>query len=221
MQRLYDEWDRLLTQVTAGRRADPADVAVYHESVESSAGPVQRTQRPVSFRLLSSVADITQGSRTQIARIVSAHLNGEAPADPDALLAELEPRLSCAIRYATELVPEAERTRLRAEFAADAFAELDETTRRGVMLLAERLDDDWSLEGLTTLVYAVPKTVYGVPADAEPDAELKAMQRAFFKAIYRLLIDAETGPRLPTLLLSIGHERARQLLAGDAAALSS
>jgi lysyl-tRNA synthetase class 1 len=217
VQRLYDEWDRLVAQVdSGGEQADPVDAAVVGESVESSAGPVQRTERPVSFRLLSSVADITQGSRLQIARIVSAHLNGEAPEDPDALLAELEPRLSCAIRFATEVVPEAERTRLRTEFAADTFAGLDETTRRGVTLLAEGLGDDWSLEGLTTLVYTVPKTLRGLPADAEPDAELKASQRTFFKAVYRLLVDAETGPRLPTLLLSIGQERARELLAGDA-----
>jgi lysyl-tRNA synthetase class 1 len=168
----------------------------------------------VSFRLLSSVADITQGNREQIARIVSAHLDGAAP-DPQALLAELEPRLSCAIRFATEVVPEAERTRVRPQFARDAFEQLDETMRRGVELLAEGLARDWSVEGLTTLVYAVPKTVHGIPADAEPSPELKATQRAFFKSVYRLLVDAETGPRLPTLLLSIGQDRARQLLVGD------
>ena len=73
VQRLYDEWDRLAADVH-GADPDPADVAIYRESTESSAGPVQRTRRPVSFRLLASVADITQGDLTQIARIVSAHL---------------------------------------------------------------------------------------------------------------------------------------------------
>jgi lysyl-tRNA synthetase class 1 len=186
---------------------------VHRQSVESSAGPARRTARPVSFRLLASVADITQGNREQIARIVSAHLDGSAP-DPDTLLAELEPRLTCAIRFATEVVPEAERTRVRAEFARDAYESLDESMRRGVDLLAGGLASDWSLEGLTALVYAVPKTLQGLPADAEPSAEVKSAQRAFFKAVYRLLVDAETGPRLPTLLLSIGQDRARQLLAG-------
>jgi lysyl-tRNA synthetase class I len=32
--------------------------------------------------------------------------------------------------------------------------------------------------------------------------------------VYRLLVDAETGPRLQTLLLSIGPGRARELLVG-------
>jgi len=212
IQRLYDEWDRLESRVAAGE-AEGDEVAVYRQSVESSAGPVQRTARPVSFRLLSSVADITQGNRQQMARIVSEHLDGAAP-DPQALLAELEPRLGCAIRFATEVVPEAERTRVRSEFARDAYEQLDEAMRRGVELLAEGLEDDWSIEGLTALVYAVPKTLQGLPADAEPNAEVKAAQRAFFKSIYRLLVDAETGPRLPTLLLSIGQERSRQLLTG-------
>ena len=81
-------------------------------------------------------------------------------------------------------------------------------------LLADGLADNWSLDGLTALIYAVPKQLLGLPADAEPDAEVKAQQRAFFKAVYRLVCDAETGPRLPTLLLSIGRERAHRLLVG-------
>ncbi len=213
VQRLYDEWDRLAADVH-GADPDPADVAIYRESTESSAGPVLRTQRPVSFRLLASVADITQGDLTQIARIVSAHLGESVGADPAELLAELQPRLDCAIRYATELVPEAQRTRVRAVFSAETFEALDERERRGVALLADGLADDWSLDGLTALIYAVPKRLLGLPDDAEPDAEVKAQQRAFFKAVYRLLCDAETGPRLPTLLLSIGLDRARRLLLG-------
>jgi lysyl-tRNA synthetase, class I len=212
IQRMYDEWDRLEAGVASGA-AGPGEVAVHRQSVESSAGPVLRTARPVSFRLLSSVADITQGNRAQIARIVAAHLDGAAPND-ETLLAELEPRLSCAIRFATEVVPEAERTRVRSEFARDTYDQLDESMRRGVSLLADGLAGDWSIEGLTTLVYAVPKMLQGLSAGAEPSAELKAAQRTFFKAVYRLLVDAETGPRLPTLLLSIGQDRARQLLVG-------
>ena len=82
-------------------------------------------------------------------------------------------------------------------------------------LLADGLADNWSLEGLTELIYAVPKQLLGLSADAEADAEVKAQQRAFFKAVYRLVCDAETGPRLPTLLLSIGRDRAHRLLVGD------
>lgn len=212
VQRLYDEWDQLDARVH-GADPDPADVLIHHQSTESSAGAVQRTRRPVSFRLLASVADITQGNREQIARIVASHL--DASADQALLLAELEPRLDCAIHYATELVPETERTRVRESFSAPTFDELDDATRDGVRLLADGLAASWSLDGLTQLVYAVPKQLAGLDADAEPTAEVKQRQRAFFKALYRLLCDSETGPRLPTLLLSIGSERARRLLVGD------
>jgi lysyl-tRNA synthetase class 1 len=215
VQRLYDEWDRLAGHVAAGDA--PADeVAIHREAIESSAGEVERTARPVSFRLLASVADLTQGDRAQIARIVAAHL-GESPDDPEALLASLQPRLDCAIHYATELVPESERTRVRTAFDPATRDALDEQARAGVAQLAREMGGDWTLEGLTSLVYAIPKRLLGLATDAEPSPEVKLAQRAFFKAVYRLTVDAETGPRLPTLLLSIGPERARELLIGDRA----
>jgi lysyl-tRNA synthetase class 1 len=214
VQRLYDEWDRLGADVH-GADPDPTAVAIFRETTESSAGPVQRTQRPVSFRLLASVADITQGDLTQMARIVSAHLGEpEDDAGAGALLADLQPRLDCAIHYATELVPEQQRTHVRTTFSIETFDALDERERRGVTLLADGLADNWSLEGLTKLIYAVPKQLLGLPADAEADADVKAEQRRFFKAVYRLVCNAETGPRLPTLLLSIGPDRAHRLLVG-------
>jgi lysyl-tRNA synthetase class 1 len=215
VQRLYDEWDRLAGHVAAGDA--PADeVAIHREAIESSAGEVERTARPVSFRLLASVADLTQGDRAQIARIVAAHL-GESPDDPEALLASLQPRLDCAIHYATELVPESERTRVRTAFDPATRDALDEQARAGVAQLAREMGGDWTLDGLTSLVYAIPKRLLGLATDAEPSPEVKLAQRAFFKAVYRLTVDAETGPRLPTLLLSIGPERARELLIGDRA----
>ena len=211
IQRLYDEWDRLMAAVE-GPDCDPADAAIFRESVQTSTGPVAHTERPVSFRLLASVADITQGDRGQMGRIIAAHL-GDA-GDADTLLAQLQPRLDCAIRYATEVVPESERTILRTSFDAATFAALDQATRDGVAELAAALAAGPSLEDLTTLVYAIPKAVAGLAADADPTPEVKVAQRAFFKAVYRLLVGTDTGPRLPTLLLSIGRDRARELLTG-------
>ncbi len=214
VQRLYDEWDRLTASVAAGEAAAD-DVAIHRESTESSAGEVERTARPVSFRLLASVADLTQGDPAQIARIVAAHLGLEgAEAEPDALLAGLQPRLDCAIHYATELVPEAERTRVRTEFDADAYAALPPETRDAVARLADEMAANWSVEELTALVYSIPKRIRGLSPDEPPTSEVKQAQRSFFKAVYGLTVGADTGPRLPTLLLSIGAERARELLVG-------
>ena len=44
--------------------------------------------------------------------------------------------------------------------------------------------------------------------------ELKAAQRSFFSLLYQLLVGRDTGPRLPTLLLTVGPDRIRKLLAG-------
>jgi lysyl-tRNA synthetase, class I len=214
VQRLYDEWDRLEASVGAGE-ATANEVAIHRESTESSAGEVERTARPVSFRLLASVADLTQGDRAQIARIVAAHLGLEGgQAEPEALLASLQPRLDCAIHYATELVPEGERTRVRTEFDSGAFAALDPEMVDGLRQLADEMGANWTIEGLTTLVYAIPKRMRGLSPDDPPSPEVKQAQRAFFKAVYSLTVGADTGPRLPTLLLSIGAERARELLVG-------
>jgi lysyl-tRNA synthetase, class I len=207
--RLYDEWDGFVARAP---QASPADQKVLQLCVETSTGPVYRAKRPVSFRLLSSAADITAGNREQIVRIAADSLN--LPSDQPSLEAELEPRLGCAVRWATQYVPEDERTYIRPSFAADLYAEMDEQVKDGLRLLRERLDESWSLEGLTGLVYAVPKIQAGLPVDAKPTDELKRAQRQFFIGIYQLICNSDTGPRLPTLFLSLGQEKVQELLGG-------
>jgi len=209
VQRLYDEWDRF-GERTEAADAPAADVHLREVCLRTSAGSVDHSRRPVSFRLLSSAADLTQANPEQIDRLVRQHMDGLP--DHDTLFKELEPRLTCAINYATRLLPPEERTTLRTDFNGDAWSDLDSRTRDGVRMLAERMDDAWTLEGLTKLVYGVPKLLAGLPEDAPPSAELKKAQRSFFVALYRLLCSTDTGPRLPTLLLSIGSARVRQLL---------
>jgi lysyl-tRNA synthetase class 1 len=41
---------------------------------------------------------------------------------------------------------------------------------------------------------------------------VKQDQKAFFKLLYNLLVDADRGPRLPTLFLALGAEKVRSLL---------
>jgi lysyl-tRNA synthetase class 1 len=210
IQRQYDHWDQFVATANApDARAD--QVANYRMSVQTEAGHVDRTARPVSFRLLASLADITNGNLEQMARIVARHLDGPLP-ETERLLAELEPRLSCAMHYATEIVPPEQRTTIRETFNDEAWQALDDATREGVGMLVRDIPEHWTLEGLTTLVYGVPKRLLGLPPDTAPTPELKQAQRQFFKALYQLLCSAETGPRLPTLMLSIGQEATLDLL---------
>ncbi|MEV4443355.1 lysine--tRNA ligase, partial [Streptomyces sp. NPDC049577] len=105
------------------------------------------------------------------------------------------------------------RTIVREEPDTELLASLDDQARESLRLLLEGLDDHWSLDGLTTLVYGVPKVQAGLDPEAKPTPELKVAQREFFALLYHLLVGRDTGPRLPTLLLAVGADRVRKLLA--------
>jgi lysyl-tRNA synthetase class 1 len=181
---------------------------VYARSAGTSAGLLPVTPRPMPFRTLASVADITAGEATQILRI----LRDLTPEDPIATLAEVRPRLDCAQAWVTEYVPPEDRTQVRDEPDYARLATLTESERGALKLLTEGMVADWSLDGLTTLLYGIPKLQLGLPITAPPTAELKELQRAWFILLYELLIGKVTGPRLPTLLLALGPDRVRSLL---------
>ena len=86
--------------------------------------------------------------------------------------------------------------------------------QEGLRLLVSRMEEDWTVAGLTRIIYGVPKLQAGLPLEADATAELKAAQRALFAAIYQLVVGADTGPRLPTLFLSLGAAKMRMLLGG-------
>lgn len=208
LQRLYDEWDSLNRKVADGS-AQAGDLAVYSRATSTAAGVLPATKRPMPFRTIASVFDITQGDQAQTVRILS----DLDPDHPVTDIDDLRPRLDCAERWLSTYVPEEDRTVVRAEPDTELLASLDDEQRESLRLLAEGLDEDWSLEGLTHLVYAVPKIQRGLdPAAKAKDPELSKAQRAFFVLLYRLLVSNETGPRLPTLLLAVGPERVRALI---------
>jgi len=209
--RAYDEWDAFCDKARA-EGADEVTQGILARSLATSAGPVAQVKRAVPFRLLWSSADMTEGRLDQILRIVAHHV--EDPPDAATLEAEIQPRLACATGWVENCLPEDERLSVRADFDAEAHAALDPQTAQGVALLAERLAAHWSLTGLTEQVYGVPKDLLGLPRDIKPTPELQVAQRAFFKALYTLILGKETGPRLPTLFLSLGLERTRRLLIG-------
>ncbi|MER6915718.1 lysine--tRNA ligase [Streptomyces sp. NPDC000594] len=207
IQRLYDEWDKLAAKVADGSVL-PADAAAHSRAVRTAAGELPATPRPLPYRTLASVADITAGHDEQTLRIL-----GELdPANPLDSLDEVRPRLDRAEYWITSQVPADARTIVRSEPDRELLDSLDDEGRRSLELLLDGLDSHWSLDGLTTLVYGVPKVMAGLEPDAKPTPELKVAQRTFFALLYRLLVTRETGPRLPTLLLAVGADRVRTLL---------
>ncbi|MEU5737342.1 lysine--tRNA ligase [Streptomyces tendae] len=210
IQRLYDEWDRLDAKVADGSVL-PADAAAHSRAVRTAAGELPRTPRPLPYRTLASVADITAGHEDQALRIL-----GELdPANPIEALDEARPRYDKAEAWINTHVPADQRTIVRQEPDAELLKSLDEPSRQSLRLLLDGLADHWSLDGLTHHVYGVPKVQAGFPADATPKElppEIKTAQRTFFALLYHLLVGRDTGPRLPTLLLAVGQDRVRTLL---------
>ncbi|MET7715057.1 lysine--tRNA ligase [Streptomyces sp. NPDC005407] len=207
IQRLYDEWDKLDAKVAEGT-ALPADAAAHSRAARTAAGELPRTPRPLPYRTLASVVDITAGHDEQTIRILS----DLDPANPLSSLDEVRPRLDCAENWITTQVPADQRTLVREEPDTELLGSLDDQGRESLRLLLEGLDTHWSLDGLTTLVYGVPKVMAGLEPDAKPTPELKVAQRSFFALLYHLLVGKDTGPRLPTLLLAVGADRVRKLL---------
>jgi lysyl-tRNA synthetase class 1 len=207
IQRTYDEWDALERKLAAGG-AQPADIAVHRRASGTAAGPLPRTPRPLPYRTLASVVDITAGNDEQTLRILS-ELDPERPVGS---LDEVRPRLDKAQHWISTHVPAESRTRVREQPDKELLESLDEERRASLRLLLDGLEEHWSLDGLTQLVYGVPKLRAGLAPDAKPTPELKVAQRSFFALLYRLLVGSETGPRLPTLLLAVGSDRVRELL---------
>ncbi|MEV4313259.1 lysine--tRNA ligase [Actinocrispum sp. NPDC049592] len=207
--RLYDEWDSLSRRVAEGK-AGPGELQAYGRSVRTAAVELPDTPRRVAYRTLASIVDITTGDEQQTLRI----LGGIDTADPITDLAQVRPRIDCAQRWVDVHMSPEQHTRVLAEPDAELLAELDDTQRQMIKTLVDRLTDEWSLDGLTTLVYGVPKLQAGLPMDTPPTPELKVAQRSFFALLYRLLVGGDTGPRLPTLLLAVGADRVRTLLGG-------
>jgi lysyl-tRNA synthetase class 1 len=105
-----------------------------------------------------------------------------------------------------------DRTQVRPQPDLARLDAASDEERGALKLLTEGMTADWSLEGLTTLLYGVPKLQRGMDISAPPTPELKVAQRAWFILLYQLLIGKDTGPRLPTLLLAVGQDRIRSLL---------
>ncbi|MGW2556532.1 lysine--tRNA ligase [Streptomyces sp. NPDC001635] len=210
IQRLYDEWDKLALKV-ADDSALPGDVAGYTRATGTAAGPLPSTPRPLPYRTLASVADITAGQPDQVLRILS----DLDPADPLTSVDEVRPRYDRAEAWINSQVPADQRTVVRTEPDVELLKSLDEQGQQSLRLLIEGLAEHWSLDGLTHLVYGVPKVQAGFSADATPKElppEIKTAQRSFFALLYHLLVGRDTGPRLPTLLLAVGQDRVRTLL---------
>ncbi|WP_183094650.1 lysine--tRNA ligase [Nocardioides stalactiti] len=199
--RLYDEWDALTKKAAIPEKRDAAVLAWERASSTAAAGALPVPSVVVPFRMLSSVADVTAGSREITARTVGA------------TEADLEPRLNKAATWITDYVDPDDRTTVRETADAARLAALSEDEELWLRQLLDRLPDSFADgDEVSNLIYGVPKLARGLTLEDAPTDQVKADQKAFFKLLYELLVAAERGPRLPTLFAALGPDRVRELL---------
>jgi lysyl-tRNA synthetase class 1 len=204
--RLYDEWDALARKAADPEKRDVQVLAYERAASTQTAGRLPAPEIVVPFRMLSSVADVTAGKADQISRIIATMGHPHDSVD------QLEPRLSLAMTWTEEFVPASDRTTVRTEPDSAAIEALSSQEREWLALLLQGLQGDLELEQVTSLVYGVPKLARGMSLDDKPTDEVKADQKEFFRLLYHLLVDADRGPRLPTLIVALGADRVRTLL---------
>ena len=204
--RLYDEWDALARKAADPEKRDVQVLAYERAAATQLAGRLPAPEVVVPFRMLSSVADVTAGQAEQISRIVASM------GHPHDSVEQLEPRLARAMAWTEEFVPADQRTTVRTEPDRVAIEALSSQEREWLSLLLSGLQGDLELDAVTALVYGVPKLARGMSLDEKPTDEVKADQKEFFRLLYHLLVDAEAGPRLPTLMVALGAGRVRALL---------
>src|SRR6476619_7869326 len=204
--RLYDERDALGRKAANPDKRDAQVLAFERASATGAAGVLPTPEVVVPFRVLSSVADVTAGSAELISRTIG-HVGHEHDT-----VEQLEPRLTKAMTWMDDFVPAEDRTTVREKPDVERLASLSDRERQWLSLLLDGLPAELDIEPVTTLVYGVPKLAHGLPLDADPTDEVKADQKAFFTLLYNLLVDADRGPRLPTLIVALGAEKVRSLL---------
>ena len=90
----------------------------------------------------------------------------------------------------------------------EVYETLSDEEKQEVKYLHDYLQgESYTLDELNSKLYDIPKRIFG-----EDNPNLKKYQGAFFKAVYRLLLNKEKGPRLYLFLYAIDKERYIHLL---------
>jgi len=110
-------------------------------------------------------------------------------------------RLERAKNWAQNYAPEDYRYSINFEVTEEAVSDLSEDQKEAVKILAEKLEaeDYGDSNDLDSLIF-----------DAKDESDLGAGE--FFSTAYTVMLSREQGPRLSTLIMSIGKEKSLNIL---------
>ena len=189
--RQYFEFDKMLTDVREGKANDVIKTVIEMSSV---AGREIKTVPMGLLVQLGSVVDFNSDMLEYIFERIGTPFTKEDFAD----------RLERAKFWLSECSPENVNT-LRVTRNFEFFSTLDEDSQKEIAALHDYLaKGDYDINSLQTEIYAIPLKVRNIERDTK---EAKAIQGAFFKNVYNLLINKEKGPRLYLFLYAIEPEK--------------
>ncbi len=189
--RQYFEFDKMLTDCREGRASELTQDIMYNCAVEG------RELETVPMSLIVQLGSIVNFNvpmlETVFEKIGTPYKE-----------AQFADRLDRAKFWLEQCAPD-QVNRLRKTRNFEVFNTLNDDEKKSIELLYEYIaKGGYSLDELNTKLYDIPKQVYGSEMS---DKELKGVQGAFFRTVYKLLIDREKGPRLYLFLYAIDPEK--------------
>jgi lysyl-tRNA synthetase class 1 len=149
----------------------------------------------ISFRHLCSLIQIQDGKIDGVIEYLNLQTGEEE-------LNQLRTRARCAWNWTRLYAPDSFRFALRPRGSKPL--DLTASEKKAVVLLRREVEEKLNSHDEKSLSEAI----YALAGEA------KLEPKVFFKLVYRVLIEKEMGPRLAGFLLTIGRERALDLLGG-------
>ncbi len=185
--RQYHEFDKMYDEVENGTADEYTQAIMYNTRIEGR----KIYTVPMSLLVqLGSIVDFNVPLLETVFEKIGMPYKYEHFAD----------RLGRARYWLEQCAPD-QVYRLRKTRNWEVYETLSEAERREIELLHSYIKrGGYTLDELNTELYAIPKRVFG---ENLPQDELKKVQSAFFRNVYRLLLDRERGPRLYLFLYAI------------------
>lgn len=194
--RQYFEFDKMLTEVREGKASEITQEIMYNCAIKG------REPATVPMSLIVQLGSVVNFNVPMLETVFEKIGMPYREAD-------FADRLDRARFWLEQCAPE-QVNRLRETRNWETYAALNDSEKKTVELLhAYIAKGGYTLDELNSELYAIPKAVYGTELS---DKELKTVQGAFFKNVYKLLIDKEKGPRLYLFLFAIDPAKYVDLL---------
>ena len=189
--RQYFEYDKMLSDVREGKANEISKDIIYNCTVPG------REVATVPMALLVQLGSVVNFNVPMLETVFEKIGMPYREAD-------FSDRLDRAKFWLEQCAPD-QVNKLRVTRNWEVYNTLSDDEKKSVELLhAYIAKGGYTLDELNSELYAIPKAVYGTEMG---DKELKGIQGAFFKTVYKLLIDKERGPRLYLFLFAIDPEK--------------